>query len=234
MAEHSRELFQPPSKYKLFQQQQNTVVDAPCHKIPACAVPDAGEQPYDKNIPHMLPALYPVAAERYIHIIPEPGAKGNVPAPPELRNTLRNIRIIEILQKMEAEHFSKADRHIRIGRKVKIKLKRIGCQSHPCGQHRKLCAGHRPNGIPERTRIVRQQHFFTKADHKAVNALCELLRCLLPRAQLLIDRLVLHDRTCDQLRKHRDIRSKGDEILLHLRLSTVDVDRVGHRLKRIK
>ena len=67
-----------------------------------------------------------------------------------------------------------------------------------------------------------------------MNALCELLRRLLPRAQLLIDRLVLHDRTCDQLRKHRDICSKGDEILLHLRLSTVDFDRVGHRLKRIK
>lgn len=40
---------------------------------------------------------FPIATQRYIHIIAEPGGKTDVPAPPELRGAHRKIGSVEVL-----------------------------------------------------------------------------------------------------------------------------------------
>lgn len=46
-----------------------------------------------------------------------------MPSPPEVSNTLRDIRFVEVLVKAEAEHETETNSHIRIPAEVKIDLK---------------------------------------------------------------------------------------------------------------
>ena len=54
-----------------------------------------------------------------------------MPPPPEIRNAFGAIGIIEIGLEIEAQHFPKADGHIRITAEIKINLKGIGKNSQP-------------------------------------------------------------------------------------------------------
>src|ERR1035437_909409 len=58
--------------------------DAPNHKRPGRAVPDAGDEERDKEIPIRLKAPVPVASQRNVHIVPEPTGETDVPTRPEL------------------------------------------------------------------------------------------------------------------------------------------------------
>ncbi len=52
--------------------------------------------------------------------------------------------------------------------------------------------------------------------------------------ELLVHILVFDDGARDQLREHGDIGAEGDDVLLHVRVSPVDVDKVTHRLEGVE
>ena len=54
-----------------------------------------------------------------------------MPAPPELGDTFGDIGIVEVLQKMKAEHAAQANGHVRIGGEIKVDLEGIGQGSYP-------------------------------------------------------------------------------------------------------
>ena len=96
-------------------------------------MPKACEQPYDQDIADLLGKALAVSAQGNIHILLEPAAQRDMPAPPKLRNALRDIGIVKVFKKMEAKHPPQADCHIRITGKIKINLERKGEQTDPCG-----------------------------------------------------------------------------------------------------
>ena len=55
-----------------------------------------------------------------------------MPSVPEFLHGTSCIGIIEILLEFKSEHFSEADRHIRISAEVKIYLERIRKYADPC------------------------------------------------------------------------------------------------------
>ena len=87
--------------------------------------------PSNQKVANMPWDAYPVPTKGDVHIIPEPRAQGNMPTAPELSNTLRHIRVVEIFHKLESKHFPQTNRHIGITAKIKINLEGIRNNTKP-------------------------------------------------------------------------------------------------------
>ena len=85
-------------------------------------MPDAREQLDNEEVEDLTPEALPVAAEGDIDILPEPAREGHVPAPPELGDGGGDIRVVEVLRKVEAQHLAHADAHHGVAGKVEIEL----------------------------------------------------------------------------------------------------------------
>ena len=94
-------------------------------------MPDPGKHPHNQNVSCLEKHSSAVSSQGDVDIFFKPGAQRNVPPSPEFCNASGNIRIIEVLQKMESKHLSKADSHVRITSKVKENLERVRYQASP-------------------------------------------------------------------------------------------------------
>ena len=142
--------------------------------------------------------------------------------------------MVKIFRKMKAKHLPQTDRHIRIARKIKIDLKGKRHCSQPRQRHAHIRAAKPFDLIPEYTDLIRQQHFFCQTEQKPLQAMGDTKSCRLPRVHLFLHILITHNRSRDQLWKQAHIHSKRNDIVLRHRLSPVHINRVGHRLERIK
>ena len=98
-----RERFQQP---QLLHDQKNGEHQSPDNEVPGCPVPEAGQHPHHQNIQQLAGPSDAVAAQRDIHIIPEPGAQRYVPASPELCDAGGNIGIVKVFKEVEAKYFA--------------------------------------------------------------------------------------------------------------------------------
>ena len=83
-------------------------------------MPDAGEGPDDEQIAQLLSMAHPAATQGNIHIVPEPAGQGNVPAAPQVDKAAGRIGPAEVLIKVETEHLTKADGHVRVAGEVVV------------------------------------------------------------------------------------------------------------------
>ena len=142
--------------------------------------------------------------------------------------------MVKVLRKMKTEHLSKSDRHIRIAGKVEIDLERKCQRTQPCQRHTHIRAAKPFDIIPEHTNLVRKQHLFSKSDQKTLQTVCHIRGCLRADIHLALHILITHDRSGNQLWKQAHIHAKRDNVFLRRSLPTVHIDRVRHRLERIK
>lgn len=75
MAEYRREPIHALEQERLFENQEQTIVQAPNDIIPVCAVPEAGEKPNHKEVPIHAEAACAISAERNVDVFPEPCAQ---------------------------------------------------------------------------------------------------------------------------------------------------------------
>ena len=155
-----------------------------------------------------------------------------MPAPPEFRDALRDVRIIEVLQKLKAEHPPETDGHIRVAGKIKVELERKGERAEPRSGKAQLRSG--GIDIPERADVVGEQYLFPETDGKPLHAGGKLFGTETPRAKLGGHVLIPDDRPGDQLREERDKCAEADKVFLFLGVAAVNVDRIGHRLERVE
>src|SRR5580704_17205253 len=120
MPQRAREFVQQDAPRGAFQHQENSVAKSPYHKGPARAVPQAAEQEHRDEVEVVARGRNAVAAERNIDVVAEPGGERDVPAPPEIADGLGSVGKLEIFDKLEAEHFSHADGHVRIAGEIEI------------------------------------------------------------------------------------------------------------------
>ena len=98
-----------------FRQEQDEIEQPPAQESPVGAVPESGKEPDDQQVEdHSRERIHAAAAERDVNIIPEPGGQRDMPPAPEIGDAAGNVREIEVLHKMESEHFSQSDRHVGI------------------------------------------------------------------------------------------------------------------------
>ena len=238
-------LLQVGQQEQLFYSQQHKVVQAPADKVPVRAVPDAGEQLHHEQVEDLALQALAVAAERDIHILPEPAGKGHVPAPPELGDGCGDIRVVEVCGEVEAQHLAHANAHHGVAGKVKVELQAVGDDAQP--HQRGGCIGkaHKGGGravrnaddvCPQSTDGIRQQHLFGKAKGEQGHALFDLLQAVAVPVyvQLVRDIAVFHDGAGDQLREHDHIGTKVDDITLCLYIPAVNIDGVGKGLEGVK
>ncbi len=116
---------------QLFHEQQEEIEQAPAQECPVRTVPDTGQRPDDEEITDPAQLRDAVAAQRNVGIVAEPRAERDMPAPPEFRCTARDIRIVEVLRKAEAEHPPQANGRITVSREIKVNLQSVSQHSEP-------------------------------------------------------------------------------------------------------
>ena len=103
----------------------HTVHAAPGNEIETGTMPQAAEKHRDDEIDVLAHPTLAVAAQRDVDIVANPRREGDMPATPEIGNTLRAIRGVEIEGEAEAKQQGDADGHIAIAREVAIYLKGV-------------------------------------------------------------------------------------------------------------
>ena len=88
--------------------------EAPCHRPPSAIVANR----FDVAPPLALP----VAAERDVEVVAQPGRERDVPAPPELRRARGAVRTVEVPGQLDAEDAREAERHVGVRAEVEVDL----------------------------------------------------------------------------------------------------------------
>ncbi len=195
-------------------------------------MPQAGEGPDDEHIEEIPSRPDPAAAQGDIHIIPEPGAQGHMPAPPELRGAAGEEGIIEVFQQVKAEDPAQADGHIAVAGEIKVNLQGKGHGIHPHKQHRLLAA--LPIELGQLPQLVGQQDLFAQAQQQPPHAQRGLLQRMLPVLQLPRHIGIAHDGPGDQLGEHGDIGAEIHDGALGGHIAPVHIDGVAEDLEGIK
>ena len=132
MLDGGGKLIDNASENKFLKNQQNSVIQAPNYKIKACAVPKTCQKPYNEQVTDCFSRSFFASAERKINIAFKPASERHMPSSPEFADACGVIGIIKVFREIKAEHFSQADSHIAVARKIKINLKRESDNSEPC------------------------------------------------------------------------------------------------------
>ena len=137
MPQHARQAvpLQQAEQERLLRDEQDQIKQAPQDKIPRSPVPQSRQQPYNGKVEVLTCPSAAVAAERDVHVLPEPGGQRDVPAPPEIRDAGRHIGVAEVLRELKAEHTPQSDCHIRISGEIKVNMQGIRCHHQPAGQY---------------------------------------------------------------------------------------------------
>ena len=238
-------LFQVGQQEQLFSRQQHKVVKTPADKVPVRAVPDAGEQLHDEQVQDLPLEPLAVAAQRDIHILPEPTGQGHVPAPPELGDGSGDIGVVEVCGEVEAQHLAHADAHQGVAGEIEVQLQTVCDDAQPHQRGGGVCQTHKGGGgavgypddvCPQCAHSVRQQHLFGKTEGEQGHALFNLFEVIAVPVdvQLVGDVPVLDDRPRDELREHDHISAEIDDVALGFYIPAVNIDGVGKGLEGVE
>ena len=194
-------------------------------------MPEAGQRPDDEQVQDLM---FPVAAERDVEVLPEERGQRDVPAPPEVCNAVGDVRVVEVLLVLEAEHAAEADGHVGVGGEIEVDLERVAQDAEPGaedGQVREVSVEERGGDF---TGDVREDSLLEQTHEKAQNTFPNLFSMQGPLADLRLDVHVFDDRSGDELREHADVEQQVAEVLLHRSLVPVDIDDVRDGLERVE
>ena len=163
-------------------------------------MPESRQDPYDKEIQCETAAAASVAAHRNIHIIPEPLTQGNMPSAPEIRDTVRDVRMIKVRIEGKPEHTRKSDGHIRVTRKIIKQLQTVADHAEPCARRGQIaCILQRLKGFTE---LIGKQQFFEETDEELLKTCPEFQPGDRMIRELISDLSVFGDRSRDDLREN--------------------------------
>ena len=156
-----------------------------------------------------------------------------MPTPPKIGYRIRSIGIVEVFIKGKTKDTTQTNRHIGITREVKVDLESERQQTQPSADH-----GQRPTSLhgktffPKCTNGVGQQNFLCQTHTESPCAQCKVFRSMHTAIQFFRYSLILHNRTGNQLWEHRHKGTKIDDVFLHRRIFTININGITHRLER--
>ncbi len=207
---------------------------APQHEVPVRPVPQSAQEHRQHEVDVGAPGALPVPAERDVQIVPQPGAERDVPAAPELGHASGDVRHVEILWQVVADHLGRTDGHVGIAREVAVNLQAVADHRQP--QHASgIKRGLRKDLVNRRGQPVGDDHFLRQPEQKETGARGQSIggRSDPPRHLRKKDRRA-DDRAGDELREKRDERGVVHQRPARLDLAPVHVDRVAHRLEGVE
>src|SRR5699024_3407353 len=113
-------------------------------------------------------------------------------------------------------------------------LKGEGHHAQPGAGDGELVGGQSQIDIPKLADVVGQQHLLGQTHHKHLYAGGKLLRGVGAVGHLVSQLFVLDNGTGNELGEEGNEGTEADNAFLHLRVSTVDVHRVGHGLEGVE
>ncbi len=167
-------------------------------------------------------------------VVPEPGAQGDVPPPPELLDGPGGVGQVEVLQEPEAEEPPQADGHVAVATEVEVDLEGIAYRPQPGQAEVQLgrCqgedrVGHRPGGVG-------QEYLLPEAGDEPAQAGQGQLRGQAPVLDLVGHVVVDDDGPGDELGEEGDVEQQPPGIPGPLLRMAVDVNDVAQALEGIK
>ena len=131
---------------------------------------------------------------------------------------------------MKAEHFSEPDCHIGIPREIEINLKRVSCCTKPGRCDGKRYA-HGKDIVGNHRHVICNEDFLAESINEAHHAVREIVKGFVAMLDLLLDIVIAHDRTCDELREERDVESDIQDTPLSLCLVIINIEEIGEQLE---
>ena len=155
-----------------------------------------------------------------------------MPTFPKVRNAHRTVRAVEVAREMEPKHKTKANRHIRIRREVKVNLEHVGDCAPPCIEDTRSICG--KNAVCNNPHLVREENLFGKAKAEEHNAAHKVFERMRTGFKFFGHGIVSHNRTRHKLRKKRHVASESREVLDRRSGAAINVNRITHRLERVE
>src|SRR3954468_18365902 len=149
-----------------------------------------------------------------------------MPTPPKFGDRLGDIGIIKIERKIDADHQAKADRHVRVTGEVEIDLEAIADGGEPSQRRIEVLRRDLVDGVDRNRQRVGDQRLLSKADNEELESKRELLERDDALVNFLGDSAEPHNRTGDQLRKHRDVEEHLDGIAFGFEVAAINIDEV--------
>ena len=191
-------------------------------------MPESGQEPDDRQVEHESPLRHTATAQREIHIVAKPRTERHVPATPEFGDGLREVGIVEVLEELESEHASEANRHVGVAAEVEVDLQRVADGPEP--RERAGWRGRSERLVRHFRHHVGEQHLLVEADDEPEDATRELVPAGPARSDLVTDRCVAHNGARNELREERNVQGQQKRIALGPD-ATGDVDHVAERLE---
>ena len=182
MLEEAWDSLQASAESDTLKNEKNGIIQAPYQEVETCAMPQPCCSKDNQEIDVGAHRAFSVAAQRNIQVIPEPGAQGNMPSPPEFANRFGNIRKLEVFQKVKSEQFAQTDRHVRVTAEIIVNLQRIGDDAQPVQSDRRIVAF--KHGIHEERQLISNENLLCKSLCKANQPRCHFLQGYLPPVDL--------------------------------------------------
>jgi len=211
------------------QGQKRPVPQSPDEKIPAGPVPDAAQGKNKKQIEAHAPRRHPAPPKRDIEVIPKPGGKRHVPAPPKFPHGSGNVGVVEVLGQSDAEKQGEPYGHVGIAGEIEIELRAVAAQSQPRRGHVQVRAGE--DGVDQRGQRAGDEGLLGQPDSESPGALAKMLQARATLAEVGQKRPEPGDGAGRELGEKGQGRAESDEALLGRDGATFDIDQIGHGLE---
>ena len=195
-------------------------------------MPEAREHPDDQDVEKLPPFSLPIASQGNVYIVPEPGAQGHMPSPPEFGDAAGNVGVVEVFREGEAEKLSKTNGHVAVAGEVKIDVQGVADGIEPGEENgRVLCY---PPGGADLSQQVGQQHLFPQPYQKTAGSQPEIVQILGPVPELGRNVLVADNGSGDELGEEGDVAGQVNGVSLGPYLSPVYVYGIAEDLKGVE
>ncbi len=207
---------------------------APDDVRPVGAVPQAADQKGEEQVERPARLGHPVASQRDVHVVAEPGGQGDVPAPPEFRDGTGEVGMVEVFHQLHTHHLRRPKCDIGIAGEVAVDLDREG-QGRQHQRRTIIVCGVAINRVHEADHTVCNDNFLEHAPCHPLQAVghAGIIEVMF-RMQLVQDVLRALDGPCHQLRVIQHIESQIPKVPLCLLMAAIHLDGVAQRLKGVK
>ena len=157
-----------------------------------------------------------------------------MPASPVLRDTARDVRIVEVLQELEPEDEAQSDRHVGVPAEVVVDLEGVADRAQPGGHAIQLLDRLRENFVGHSSQGVSDENLLGETHDEAFHTVRHLLEVHRAALKLVGYIVILDDRARHQLREEGYIERKLVDVFLRLDLLPINIHHVADGLKGIE
>ena len=208
------------------------VQSAPYDEIPRSTVPESAQQHGQNQVDVGTDLAFPVAAQRNVEVIAQPGGQGDVPAMPKIGHAVRLIGGIEVDGETEAQQQGDTDGHVAVTREVAVYLQGIAVYAKEV-LHSGIQAGIVENAFYKvDADIVGDDGFLEQTAHDEEDSFAEhFLRNEQGLADLGNKIAGTHNRSCYQLGEEGYIKDVVQQVIERLQVTAVYVEGIAQRLE---